>query len=42
MRWHDLRRTFTTRLAQCGGDLYKIQKLSRWKEISMLSRYADP
>ncbi len=40
LRWHDLRHTFATRLAQCGVDLYKIQKLGRWKEISMLSRYA--
>ncbi len=40
LRWHDLRHTFATRLAQAGVDLYKIQKLGRWKEISMLSRYA--
>ncbi|NOR64405.1 MAG: tyrosine-type recombinase/integrase [Candidatus Scalindua sp.] len=26
-RWHDLRHTFATRLAQCGVDLYKISKL---------------
>ena len=40
LRWHDLRHTFATRLAQACVDLYKIQKLGRWKEISMLSRYA--
>jgi site-specific recombinase XerD len=40
LRWHDLRHTFATRLAQAGVDLYKIQKLGRWKEISMVSRYA--
>jgi len=39
-RWHDLRHTFATRLAQADVDLYKIQKLGRWKEISMVSRYA--
>lgn len=39
-RWHDLRHTFATRLAQAGVDLYKIQKLGRWKQISMISRYA--
>jgi site-specific recombinase XerD len=39
-RWHDLRHTFATRLAQAGVDLYKIQKLGRWRQTSMLSRYA--
>jgi len=39
-RWHGLRHTFATRLSQADVDLYKIQKLGRWKEISMVSRYA--
>jgi integrase len=40
LRWHDLRHTFATRLVQDGVDVYTIQKLGRWKEISMVKRYA--
>jgi integrase len=39
-RFHDLRHTFATRLIQGGIDLYKLQKLGRWKDISMVARYA--
>jgi integrase len=39
-RFHDLRHTFATRLAQNGVDLYKIQKLGRWKNVTMVQRYA--
>jgi integrase len=40
LRFHDLRHTFATRLAQAGVDLYTIQKLGRWKSTSMVTRYA--
>ena len=39
-RWHDLRHTFATRLVQEKVDIYTIQKLGRWKDISMVKRYA--
>ena len=39
-RWHDLRHTFATRLAQAGKDLYKISKLLGHKDITMTQRYA--
>lgn len=39
-RFHDLRHTFATRLAQRGVDIYKIQRLGRWKSIQMVIRYA--
>lgn len=39
-RFHDLRHTFATRLVQGGGDLYSVQKLGRWKSLSMVQRYA--
>lgn len=39
-RFHDLRHTFATRLVQAGGDLYTVQKLRRWKTVSMVQRYA--
>jgi integrase len=38
--WHDLRHTFATRLVQAGVDIYTVQKLGRWKNISMVMRYA--
>lgn len=38
--FHDLRHTFATRLVQAGVDIYTIQKLGRWKTISMVMRYA--
>ena len=38
-RFHDLRHTFATRLVQKGVDLYTVQKLGRWKTISMVTRY---
>ncbi|HXN07455.1 MAG TPA: tyrosine-type recombinase/integrase [Nitrospiria bacterium] len=37
--FHDLRHTFATRLIQGGIDLYKLQRLGRWKDISMVMRY---
>lgn len=40
LRFHDLRHTFATRLVQAGVDLYMVQKLGRWKNISMIMRYA--
>ena len=40
VRFHDLRHTFATRLVQAGVDLYAVQKLGRWKTISMVMRYA--
>ena len=40
IRFHDLRHTFATRLVQAGVDLYTVQKLGRWKTISMVMRYA--
>lgn len=40
LRFHDLRHTFATRLVQAGVDLYTVQKLGRWKTLSMINRYA--
>jgi len=40
LRFHDLRHTFATRLIQNGVDIYAVQKLGRWKTISMVMRYA--
>ena len=40
LRFHDLRHTFATRLVQAGLDIYTVQKLGRWKTISMVMRYA--
>jgi len=40
LRFHDLRHTFATRLVQAGVDIYTVQKLGRWKSISMVMRYA--
>ena len=39
-RWHDLRHTFATRLAQAGVDLYKISKLLGHRDIKMTQRYS--
>ena len=39
-RWHDLRHTFATRMVQERVDIYTIQRLGRWKDISMVKRYA--
>lgn len=39
-RFHDLHHTFATRLVQAGVDIYTVQKLGRWKTISMVMRYA--
>jgi integrase len=38
-RFHDLRH-HATRLVQAGVDLYTVQKLGRWKTITMVMRYA--
>jgi integrase len=38
--WHDLRHTFATRLIQAGVDIYTVQRLGRWRNISMVMRYA--
>jgi site-specific recombinase XerD len=39
--WHDAtRHTFATRLVQNGVDIYTVQKLGRWKNISMVMRHA--
>ena len=40
LRFHDLRHTFATRLAQAGVDMYMIQRLGRWKTTAMVMRYA--
>lgn len=40
LRFHDLRHTFATRLVQSGVDLFTVQKLGRWKNTSMVMRYA--
>lgn len=39
LRFHDLRHTFATRLVQAGVDLYAVQKLGRWRTLSMVMRY---
>jgi site-specific recombinase XerD len=39
-RFHDLRHTFATRLAQRGVDLYKISKLLGHEDISTTQRYS--
>jgi integrase len=39
-RFHDLRHTFATRLVQSGVDLYAVLKLGRWRNTSMIMRYA--
>ncbi|MEE9604294.1 MAG: site-specific integrase, partial [Candidatus Scalindua sp.] len=39
-RFHDLRHTFATRLAQAGVDLYKISKLLGHEDINTTQRYA--
>jgi len=39
-RWHDLRHTFCSRLAQAGVNLKVIQEAAGHKTIAMTSRYA--
>ena len=39
-RFHDLRHTFATRLVHGGVDLYTVQRLGRWRSLSMVMRYA--
>ena len=39
-RFHDLGHTFATWLIQAGVDVYMVQKLGRWKTLSMVLRYA--
>lgn len=39
-RFHDLRHSWATRLVQAGVDIYTVQKLGRWKTVSMVMRYA--
>jgi integrase len=38
--FHDIRHAFATRLAQRGGDIYKVSKLLGHAHISMSTRYA--
>ena len=40
LRFHDLRHTFATRLIQGGVGIYEVQKLGRWKSVTMVQRYA--
>ncbi len=40
LKFHDLRHTFATRLAQKGVDLYKISKLLGREDIRMTQRYS--
>jgi integrase len=39
-KFHDLRHTFATRLAQSGIDLSMISRLLGHKDITMMQRYA--
>jgi len=39
-RFHDLRHSFATRLAQGGVDIYKISKLLGHKDVTTTQRYA--
>lgn len=39
-RFHDLRHTFATRLVQAGVGIHEVQKPGRWKNASMVMRYA--
>ncbi len=39
-RFHDLRHTFATRLVQSGVGIYEVQRLGRWKNGTMVMRYA--
>ena len=39
-RFHDLRHTFATRLVRAGVGIYEVQRLGRWKNNSMVMRYA--
>ena len=39
-RFHDLRHTFATRLVQGGVGIYEVQRLGRWRNVSMVMRYA--
>jgi site-specific recombinase XerD len=39
-RWHDLRHTYASRLAQAGVDPYSIQRLMGHKSFATTQRYA--
>lgn len=39
-KFHDLRHTFATRLAQAGVDIFKIAKLLGHKDIKITQRYS--
>jgi len=39
-RFQDLRHTFATRLVQSGVGIYEVQRLGRWKNTTMVMRYA--
>jgi integrase len=40
LRWHDLRHSFASRLAEKGVDIYTLSKLMRHANVSMTQRYA--
>jgi integrase len=39
-RWHDLRHTFTSWLAQSGTPMHVLQQMGAWESSSMVRRYA--
>lgn len=39
-RWHDLRHTWASWLAQAGASLYELQELGGWSSAEMVRRYA--
>jgi integrase len=39
LRFHDLRHEATSRLAERGLDVLKMQKITRYKDLKMLLRY---
>lgn len=39
-RFHDLRHTWASHMVMSGVDLYTLQRLGRWKTLSMVTKYA--